>query len=275
MVKRHAKLKLFILEIIMVIASLIIIIPMLIMILGSFKDAVGAAKFNISLPDVWHFENFAVVIESGNLIRSFFNSVIIAGTSTAIGVLLSAMAAFVIARRPGKGPERLYNFFFIGMVAPMQIITTYLLLDFLHIRGTMIGVVMIYIAINLPFNIFMFTSFIRGIPRELDEAAIIDGCSSGKMFFLVILPLLKPVLATSCIILAMNVWNDFQIPLYFLNNSDEWTMPLTVYKFYGQYFSNWNYVFADMLLTALPILILYLFAQKYIINGMTSGAVKG
>lgn len=273
--KKRKKLKLYALEIIMILSCLIIIIPMLIMIFGSFKDAVGAAKFDISLPTEWHFENFAVVIESGNLLRSFVNSIAITGGATILGVLFSAMAAFVIARRKDKGADRLYNFFFIGMVAPLQIITTYLLLDMLHIRGSMLGLVLIYIAINLPFNTFMFTSFIRGIPTELDEAAIIDGCSAGKMFFAVILPLLKPVLATSCVIFAMGVWNDFQLPLYFLDSSEKWTMPLTVYKFYGQYFSNWNYVFADMLLTALPILILYLFAQKFIINGMTSGAVKG
>lgn len=95
------------------------------------------------------------------------------------------------------------------------------------------------------------------------------------MFFQIIFPLLKPVVATSTITFAMNVWNDFQLPLYFLNDSSKWTLPLTIYSFYGKYFSSWNYVFADMILTALPLLIIYMFAQKYIVQGMTAGAVKG
>jgi len=273
--KKSRKVNLIILEICMLLCSLIIIFPMLIMILGSVKDATEAARFNISLPETFHFENFLMVIEKGSVIRSFINSVVITGIATAAGVVIAAMAAFVIARRPGKGAERLYNLFFLGMVAPLQIITTYLLLDLLHIRGSVGGLILIYLAINLPFNIFMFTSFIRGVPRELDEAATVDGCNVWRMFFSIILPVLKPVMATSCVIFAMNVWNDFQLPLYFLNSSDKWTMPLTVFKFYGQYFSNWNFVFADMVLTALPILLVYLFAQKFIVEGMTAGAVKG
>lgn len=273
--KTKRKAELIILEIVMILCSLIILIPLLIVLLGSVKDSLEAAGFNISLPTEWHFENFAFVVENGNIIQSFLNSVLITAASTVIGVLSSAMLGFVLARRNTRGTEQLYNYIFLGMVAPMQIITTFFVLSTLQLSGSYIGVILVYIAINLPFNTFLFTSFIKGVPRELDEAAIMDGCGIWRMFFSVILPLLKPVVATSGIIFAMNVWNDFQLPLYFLSDSSKWTLPLTVYSFYGKYFSSWNYVFADMIITALPLLIIYMFAQKYIVQGMTAGAVKG
>lgn len=273
--KTKRKAELIILEIVMILCSLIILIPLLIVLLGSVKDSLEAAGFNISLPTEWHFENFAFVVENGNIIQSFLNSVLITAASTVIGVLSSAMLGFVLARRNTRGTEQLYNYIFLGMVAPMQIITTFFVLSTLQLSGSHIGVILVYIAINLPFNTFLFTSFIKGVPRELDEAAIMDGCGIWRMFFSVILPLLKPVVATSGIIFAMNVWNDFQLPLYFLSDSSKWTLPLTVYSFYGKYFSSWNYVFADMIITALPLLIIYMFAQKYIVQGMTAGAVKG
>lgn len=275
MVKRKVKLKLALLEILIIIFSLIIIIPLLIMFLGSVKNQVEAAQLTISLPSTWHFENFAFVIETGKIIGSFFNSVVITGSATVIGVCCAAMAAFVIARKKTKGGENLYNYFFLGMIAPMQIITTYLMLNVLHLSGSFLGIILIYVSINLPFNTFLFTSFISGIPKEIDEAANVDGCGIWRLFFTIIMPLLKPVIATSSVIFAMNVWNDFQLPLYFLSSPSKYTMPLTIYNFYGKYFSNWNYVFADMVLTAIPILIVYLIAQKYIVAGMTAGAVKG
>jgi len=264
-----------IIELITIIASFIIIVPLLIMIFGSFKSQVEASLFNINIPIQWHFENFLFVIEKGKIMQAFFNSLLVTVSSTVIGVCLSAMTGFIISRRNTKTTRRMYTYFLVGMIAPLQIITTYAVLKTFGLSGSFLGIILIYISINLPFTIFLFTSFITGIPKEIDEAAIVDGCGLYRMFFAIIFPLLKPVIATSIVIFAMNVWNDFQLPLYFLSSSDKWTMPLTVYNFYGQYYSSWNYVFADMILTALPILLVYLFAQKYIVSGMTSGAVKG
>ena len=161
------------------------------------------------------------------------------------------------------------------MVSPLQVVTTFGLLKILNLTGTYFGVIMITTAVQLPWTMFTLTGFIKNVPKDLDEAAFIDGASPLKMFFIIILPLLKPILATAIVSTAMGAWNDFMIPLYFFNTSDKWTMPLTVYNFFGQYQSNWNYVFADLVLTALPITILYLYCQKYVISGMTAGAVKG
>ena len=130
-------------------------------------------------------------------------------------------------------------------------------------------------ALQMPWTIFTMSGFIKNVPRELDEAAFIDGATPVRTFFSVIFPLLKPIVATVIVTTAMGAWNEFMVPLYFFNSSSKWTMPLTVYNFFGQYSSDWNYVFADLVLTALPITILYLLCQKYVVAGATAGAVKG
>lgn len=264
-----------VLEILMILITAFMMSPLLIMIFGAFKDSVGAAAFDFTLPKTWEFENFLFVIEHGNVFRAFSNSFLLTAASTILGVLLAAMSAFVVVRKNTKGSKRIYNYFLIGMIAPLQIITTYAVLRILHLNGTFWGLILVYVAVNLPFNFFLFCSFMKGIPRELDESGFMDGASGLYLFFRIIFPLLKPVTATSVVILAMSVWNDFQLPLYLLNTPKKWTLPLTVYSFYGQYYSNWNYVFADCIITAVPILVVYLFAQKYIVEGMTQGAVKG
>ena len=127
----------------------------------------------------------------------------------------------------------------------------------------------------MPFTAMLFSSFIVTIPRELDEAALLEGCQGYSLFFRIIFPLLKPVIATASVLNFMWVWNDFQYPLYLLNSSSKWTLPLSVYSFFGTFNRDWNLVCADMVLVSLPVIIVYIFAQKYIISGMTAGAVKG
>jgi len=256
-------------------SSILIIVPLLIMIFGSFKTPAEAQKFNLELPTQWMFSNYTYVFQTGGIGKAMLNSVIVTVAVTALTIVSSGLCAFIISRRGGRYTSSLYNVFLLGMVSPMQVVTTFALLKIIHLTGTYIGVIFVETAIQLPWAIFMFTGFIKNVPRELDEAAYIDGARPLTMFFRVILPLLKPIVATTLVSTAMGAWNEFMIPLYFFNTSDKWTMPLTVYNFFGQYSSNWNYVFTDLVLTALPITILYLYCQKYIVAGMTAGAVKG
>lgn len=259
----------------MILVSLIIVSPILMMILGSLKTPAEAALSTLALPKVWKFDNYVFVFKSGGVFRAMGNSIFITAIATFFVIIASAMTAFLLARKNSRGIGLLYNYFYLGMIAPMQVITTFGLLKLMGIIGSFISVILIYIAINTSFCIFVFTGFIKGIPKDMDEAAYIDGAGPLRMFISVILPLLKPILFTNVTIMAMSIWNDFQIPIYFLNSSKKWTMPLTVFNFYGQYFSSWNLVYADLVLTALPVTILYLFCQKYILEGMTAGAVKG
>lgn len=264
-----------IVEIVIILISLVIIVPLLIMILGSFKDAAESSKFNISLPSQWHFENYSYVITTGKIARAFKNSVIVTLGSVIVCIATSSIAGFVIARRSDKVSNAFLAFFMFGLYAPMQMITTFALLKVTGILGSYFAVIMVMAASQIPWAMFMVINFVRNIPRELDQAALIDGAGPIRMFVSVIVPVIKPILATTIVMVAMNSWNDFMIPLYFFNSSERWTLPLTVYNFFGQYFSNWNYVFANLVLTALPITLLYLYAQKHIVAGLTSGAVKG
>lgn len=135
--------------------------------------------------------------------------------------------------------------------------------------------ILVLIAMNIAWGMLLFTNFIDTIPRELDDAAFIDGCGPIQLFWKVILPCLKPVMMTNIVIVGMGTWNDLQTPLYLLNSSKNITMPLTVYNFKGQYYSDWNLIFADMVLVAIPMIIVYSFCQKYIVTGIMAGAVKG
>lgn len=260
---------------VMVIVSLTIIIPLLIMILGSVKNPAEAQQFRLSLPTQWHFDNYAYVVKEGGIARAFWNSTMITVAVTVIVLISGSLCAFIISRKQTKFTAFVYNLFLLGMVCPIQIVTTFGLLKALNLTGTFIGVMCVEAAMLLPWTIFTLTGFIKNVPRELDEAAFIDGATPVRMFFVVVLPLLKPIMATVLVTTAMGAWNEFMVPLYFFNTSSKWTMPLTVYNFFGQYSSNWNYVFADLVLTALPITILYLACQKYIVEGATAGAVKG
>lgn len=264
-----------VLTIVAVLTSLIILLPLLIVVLGSFKDAPEAQAFNLALPSSWHFENYLVVIEKGNMGQAFINSMIITVAVTLIVVLAGSLNAFVVSRKQSRYTKFVYYMFLLGMIAPIQIVTTYGLLQKMNLTGTFVGVICVEAALQMPWTIFTLSGFIKNVPRELDEAAYIDGASPVRMFFSIILPLLKPIMATVVVTTAMGAWNEFMVPLYFFNSASKWTMPLTVYNFFGQYSSNWNYVFADLILTAVPITILYLLCQKYVIAGATAGAVKG
>lgn len=273
---RHkTKITNIIFQILLGIGSLAIITPLCIMLLGSFKDVREAAELNLSFPTKWHPENYLVVIEKGDLGRAMKNSLIITVSSVILTVLTSSMASFYIARVNKRFSKIVYSIFMMGMIAPLSLIPTITLLQKLHINNTYTGVILIFTSLNLAFSVLLFTGFVKTIPKEMDEAAIIDGCGPFKMFFEVVFPLLTPVIVTDIVVVFMSVWNSFVIPLYFLSDSKKWPMPLTVYNFFGKFQSYWNLVFADLVLTSLPILLVYILGQRYIIDGMTAGAIKG
>jgi raffinose/stachyose/melibiose transport system permease protein len=261
--------------VLLVAGSILVVVPFLMMVLGSFKDAREAAEMSIALPSVWHFENYAQVFARANILRAMRNSIVITFLSVAVTVLAASTAAFYFGRVGGRRARVISNLFYLGLIAPPAIVTSIKLLQFLGISGTYLGVILVFSAMNIPFAVFLIAGLVKTIPRELDEAAVIDGCSPAGLFFRVVFPLLAPVVATASIVVFMAVWNSFMIPLYFLNQSTKWTMPLTVYGFFGQFLSDWHLVFTDLLLTAAPVNVVYAVAQKYIIEGIATGAVKG
>lgn len=265
----------FALRMAMLLAALVILMPLLIMVLGSFKNPLEVTNFNLALPKQWLVKNYLTVIAKGKIAQAFFNSVLITGIAVSLTIFLSSMASFILARKKTKLSNFLYFYFFIGMLAPMQIIPTIKIFQLLHIYGGYTNAILIFCTLNISLSCFLYTGFIKSIPRSLDEVAVLEGASLLRVFFMVIFPLLTPINMTVLILIFMSIWNDISIPLFFLTAPTKWTMPLSVYNFFGQYGgSNWNLVFADLTLTALPVVMLYVFVQKYIVAGLTSGAVK-
>ncbi|WP_438351088.1 carbohydrate ABC transporter permease [Paenibacillus sp. FA6] len=259
----------------LILASLLIILPLLIMIFGSFMTSTEVLKFTLRLPDKWIFSNYVVVFREGGLGRAFLNGLLITGVSSILNIFTSSSASFILVRRETKWSGFLYMFFFMGLIAPMSIITTIRVVQTMGFYGSITSVILIYASLNTAFSVFLYSGFIRSIPKALDEVAFLEGANTFDVFFKIVTPLIVPVNATVAIMVFMSVWNDITIPLYFLTDSSNWTMPLSVYNFYGKYSRDWNLIFADLVLTSLPVLVLYLFCQKYIISGLTAGAVKG
>ncbi|MRM89940.1 carbohydrate ABC transporter permease [Faecalicatena contorta] len=274
--RKKEKVTKVLLQIVLILISLVIVIPLLIMLLGAFKNSAEVTAFDLTLPEQWLVENFKTVFEQGKLLLAFKNSILITIASTVITIFTSSLASFILARRKTRFSRFLYYFFFIGTIIPMQIMPTIRLFTVLDIYGGYLNVIILYTAINIPFSCFLYTGFIRGIPGVLDESAFIEGASTLQTYFYIILPLLKSCNITVLILLFTGIWNEINIPLYFLNDPAKRTLPLSVYQFFGMYGgSNWNLVFADLTLAALPVILLFLFMQKQFISGLTEGAVKG
>ena len=255
--------------------SLVLLAPLLLILLNSFKTPRAAADMNLALPASVEWSNYTVVIEKGKLAGTFMNSVLYSVCSVLLCTLLCTMAAYVLSRNRRKLHNFLYLFLVLGIAMPINFITLMKVMQTLHLMNTRIGIILLYTATQIPFNIFLIHSFVGKISPEIDEAAVIDGASPAGLFFRIVMPLMKPVLVTVMVLTFLNTWNEFVMPLYFLGSTDKWPMTLAVYNFFGMYFKDWNLVCADIVLTSAPVILVYLLGQKYIVSGMTAGAVKG
>ncbi len=259
---------------ILLILSLTILVPFWMLIINSLKPDAEASALGLRLPSVWKPGNYVVVFNEGKLLRGFLNSCLISFSSVLLTLLTASLASFVIARRYNRVTNFIYSIFVVGIIAPPAIIPIIKVIQILKLYGSYQGIILFYSGLFLPFSIFLITGFIRTIPREIDEAAVVDGCEPSKMFWGIILPMLKPILATCFVLLFMTLWNDFMYPLYLLNSSSKWTITLSVFNFSSKYTTRWNYVFADLIMVSMPVLIVYFLAQNFIVEGMTAGAIK-
>ncbi len=258
--------------------SMVVLIPFAVMLVNSFKTREESYSMTLKLPAVFQFQNYLTVIEQGNIIASFLNSFIYATICVVVVVITCTMAAFVIARNESGLHKWVYFLIITGIVLPVNYVALMKVMQVTMLNNTRIGISLLYAAMNIPISLFITYGFMNTIPRELDEAAIIDGCGSWNLFFRVIFPLLKPIAVTIGVLGFMAAWNDFMMPLYYLNNSAKWPMSLTVYNFFGasmQAQRQWNLVCADIVLTSVPVIVVYLLGQRYIVSGVTAGAVKG
>jgi raffinose/stachyose/melibiose transport system permease protein len=261
-------------EIIMILISLLFVIPLWVVIINSFKTAPQAALLDIGIPTQFHFENYVKVFQEANIVQAFFNGMLYCSVVVFVAMIFTSMASFVITRIKSRITEISYYIFVGGIILPQAIVATYFEIHGLGLQDTYWACILVLLSMVMPLSVFLYTGYMKNIPRELDEAGTIDGAGKLRLFFSIIFPLLKPVSITIGVLNFMGVWNDVTTQLYFVNG-DKWTMPMMVYRFGGQYNMQWNLIFADMILTSIPVLVIYAVCQKYIVSGVTTGAVKG
>lgn len=255
----------------------VFLVPFYFMLVQSLKSKAEANKLSISWPTELHFENYLEVFKHNNyqLVTAFKNSTILT-LFTVLGLLATAaMAAYVIQRRRDKLMTGIQSLIMLGLMIPAAILPTINLLQSLHIYKTMFAMVMIEIALQTPFAIMLYRGYMGSIPKELEEAARIDGCSKWQIFWKVIFPLLKPIQATLIILVGVTTFNDFTNPLYFLPGSENTTVQLTLYSYQGQLGGSYHLLFADIIIITIPMLILFIIFNKRIVDGMVAGSVKG
>ena len=258
--------------------SIIFIVPFLFMIVTAAKTQAEAAELSFSLPTEWAlFSNVADAIKARDymLVTAFVNSMFVTVASVAIVVVLAAMVAYVLQRRTSRWTRVADLLILSGLIIPPAVVPTVWVLQELNLFKTLSGLILIEVAFHLSFCILLFRAFISTIPRELDEAATIDGAGPLRVFFSVIFPLLKSVTVTVIVVTSVDVFNDFVNPLYFLPGDDKPTVQLTLFNFQSQFETQYNLLFADILLITIPPLIMFLFFNRRIVAGMTAGAVKG
>ncbi len=260
--------------------SVIFLYPIFMVVINSFKSKFNIISSPFSLPNeetYVGFENYLVGIENSNLIESFSRTLIITVVSTLAIIILTSMTAWYLVKIKNKFTKLIYFLFLFSMVVPFQMIMfTLTNVCFQLGLNSVLGITLVYVAFGSGLSIFMFYGFIKGIPKELEEAAIIDGCGPVKTFFYIIFPVLKPISITVAILNAMWIWNDFLLPYLLLGSSNKTLSVAIQLAMQGAYGSiDWGGLMAMLVVAIIPIIIFYLICQKYIIKGVIDGAVKG
>lgn len=256
---------------------LIIALPMYLSVVTAFKTKPEIARNFFAPPESFFLGNFIDVINSTNFFSFVKNSTLITVVSLGVILIFIPMVSFPIARKSNqKYYKFLYAYFLSAIFVPFQVVMLPIvkLMNSLNLMNQ-VGMILLYITLSLSQGVFLCVGYLKSIPRQLDEAAYIEGCTVWQMFIKVIYPLMLPIVVTVMIMDALWIWNDYLLPLVILNKTQEyWTLPLFQYNFKGQYSADYNLAFAAFLLSTLPILIVYSIFQKYIIGGLTEGAIK-
>lgn len=250
-------------------------IPLLITVLNGLKNRKDIFNNPIGLPEALHFENYMVAFKKGHFESGFTNSILLAAVSVFLIVVVSSAVSYPISRINNKFNKFIFNFLLAGLMIPsgLTMIPTYRLLQTLKLINTPFALIFLHIAVNTPFIVFIYTGFLKSVPRELDESATIDGCGKYRLYWRIIFPLLKPVTGTVVILVATTVYNDFFTNLLFANRIQ--TITMCLFNFKGLYLIEWNMIFAGVTLALIPPMILFLLFQKYFVKGLTAGSVKG
>ena len=263
--------------IVLTLYTLYTLYPIFLMMVTSLKNNLEIMKNPAGLPQEWVFDGFITLFQKENFGRYFLNSIFVTGTSVVILLVVTIMLAYVLARYKSRLSNFLYYFFLVGMMVPLRL-GLLSLNDLLYKMGlidNLWGLVLINVAMNIPYSMFLMAGYIKMIPVSLEESAFIDGANTWTILWKIVVPLIKPCIATTLIYNLVPIWNDAFFPLVFISTKENRTLMQAVMLFFGQYSTNWNLVFSALSLAAIPVIIVYIICSKYLIRGMMAGAVKG
>ncbi len=258
--------------------AVIQIFPLYWLITFSLKSNVEIFGDNvIGLPQHWRFENYTEALTKSSLIRYFFNSVFYSAVTVLVVGLLSAMAAYAIARMYWKKRNTVFTIFSVGIMIPAQaaLLPLFQLLDKIGLKGGYLGLLIPYIAGAIPMSVMILTGFYKGIPKEIEEAACIDGCGLWRCFFSIITPIVKPALATASIFTFLGTWNELMLANTFVDKDVYRTLPVGIMSFAGQYSTDWGLIGAGMVIATLPTILIYFLLSNQVQESLVAGAVKG
>jgi raffinose/stachyose/melibiose transport system permease protein len=260
------------------VATVVFLIPFAFILITAGKDQAEASSLDFTLPTEWRlWENLneVLTVRDGIVVTALINSLILTVASVTLIVFVCSMVAFVQQRRKDRVSSLVNVLMLAGLIIPPAVVPTIFVLQALGMFKTLGGLILIELAFAIPFAVIVLRAFIGSIPREIDEAAIVDGASPRTLFFRVIFPLIRPAVITVIVVSAVAIYSDFVNPLYFLPGDENATVQLTLFSFRSQFLSRWNLLFMDVLLITIPPLIMFIFFSRKIVSGLAAGAVKG
>jgi len=258
-------------------AAFFCLFPLLMAFVNSFKSNRELLANVVTLPRQWNFSNYIRTFDKMHYLRSLGNTIVLAAGGVGLIVLFSAMAGWKMCRTKNRLSKALFSLFVFSMLIPFNsiMIPLFRVVMMFHIKDSLIGLVFVYAGLGVSMGVFLYHGFVKSIPYELEEAARIDGCSSLQVFFLIVMPMLKPITAAICITNVLWIWNDFLLPLIVISDSKKYTLLLSTNTLFGQYSNDWTAILSALILAAVPVIIFYAFFQKQILHGISDGAIKG
>lgn len=277
MKRKRINIHILLVYVVLTIYTLYTLYPIFLMIITALKNNLEIMTNPSGLPRQYIWDGFISLFRKESFGQYFLNSLFVTVVSCLILLVVSLMLAYILARYAGKVSNFLYYFFLIGMMLPLRLGLLSLndLLYNLGLIDSLWGLVLIYVAMNIPYSMFLLSGYIRMIPASLEEQAFVDGASTWTILWKIVVPLIKPSIATTLIYNLVPIWNDAFFPLVFISTKQKRTLMQAVMLFFGQYSTNWNLVFSALTLAAVPVIIVYIICSKYLIRGMMAGAVKG
>lgn len=263
-------------NLLLIFLSLVMLYPLLIMVITAFKPNLEVLTNPTGLPQTWTFDNFVTSWVEADFANLFFNSILLTTASMVPATLIAALASYAIVRRVSRLSSVAYLLIAAGIFLPLQLalVPQFRVIRDLHLIDSYLGVIFVYIAGAIPFGVFLMAAFMRQIPKEIVEAAVVDGAGYFTLFRTIYLPLARPAIATFWVLQGVGIWNDYLVPQLLLTDPTKRTLTTGVLYFKAQYLADWGNIMAAVLIMSLPILLIFIFAQRYFVSGLYAGAVK-